>query len=79
MIRMKAPQGASFVSHGGQTYQVIDGHVDVPDDAARALFAHGYSIAAAEAATAQAEDPAKAKSKPKAKAEAPIEAPTDEA
>ena len=69
MIRMKAPKGATFISHGGKTIQVIDGFVEVSTDAARVLISHGYVIAAEEPII---EEQGKFKAKAKNKNDAPV-------
>lgn len=44
MIRLKAPDGHASVGFGGSEYDVRDGIVDVPEEAAVPLRAHGYAV-----------------------------------
>lgn len=59
MIKLKAPAGATSASYNGEEYQVADGFVDVPDNAADALASHGFSIPTDDdLASESSEDPA---------------------
>lgn len=44
-VRMIAPAGATSCSHDGVTYDVKDGHVDVPSNAVEALQSFGFHVA----------------------------------
>jgi hypothetical protein len=46
MVRMKAPAGATGVAFQGVEHPVVDGFVEVPDEAVAELSAHGYRRAA---------------------------------
>lgn len=43
-ITMNAPAGASAVSHGGETYTVKRGAVEVPAEAVEDLLFHGFTV-----------------------------------
>jgi hypothetical protein len=65
MNRLKAPEGTTNVSYGGENYQVgDDGIIEVPETAVQTLREFGF-----EQAPAQAEIPAPEPSKPLTKAE----------
>ena len=57
---LKAPKGCGGVSHGGQSYPVIDGMVKVPDEAAAELTQPGWGFT-----PAQIEQPKTENRKPK--------------
>jgi hypothetical protein len=44
LITMDAPDGASFVSWGGNEYAVENGSVQVPDGAIADLGSHGFTL-----------------------------------
>jgi len=59
MIKLKAPQGACSASFNGEEYLVVDGFVDVPDNAAEPLASHGFHEATDDDLASEAsEDPA---------------------
>ena len=41
---LAAPEGATSVSWGGETYEVSDGQVLVPVDAISDLLSHGFTV-----------------------------------
>ena len=41
-VELIAPEGATSVNHGGQIYEVVEGRLFVPADAAELLSVHGY-------------------------------------
>lgn len=43
-MRMRAPEGTTSCSVGGEEYLVADGCVDVPDDYASSLVSHGFTF-----------------------------------
>ena len=59
MMTLKAPDGAQVVAFGGENYDVVDGVVRVPAEAAPYLYQFGYENL----------PPAKSKGKTKAEAE----------
>lgn len=50
MAKLKAPEGATGCSHGGQEYEVDakTGTVEVPDEAVAELIHHGFTVAPAK-------------------------------
>lgn len=51
-MKMKAPEGATGCSFDGVEYEVVDGEVTVPSEAAGALMSHGYEVITAAATPA---------------------------
>ena len=49
MAKMATKSGAGSISFDGVEYPVVDGVVDVPDEAAVELVSHGFEYAPAEA------------------------------
>ena len=39
---LKAPEGATSASHDGDTFDVVDGQITVPQHVGQALLGHGY-------------------------------------
>ena len=81
LAKMKAPEGCTSCSAGGQTYEVVDGEITVPVEHAAALMFHGFilsefeptdeDISAQEAkAIADAEEAESNRQKAEAEAEA---------
>ena len=72
MIKLKAPEGFTDVSFGGQSYEVDEnGIVEVPVESAQFLYQFGFGNVAEEAEKAKAEAERKAAEEAeKAKAEA---------
>ena len=84
MIKLKAPEGFTDVSFGGQSYEVDEnGGVEVPAEAAQYLYQFGFGNVVEETAEteqpAEAEEPEKGKRGRKAKAEQPAEQPAEQA
>ena len=48
LVTMGAPQGATSVSFDGQTYEVVNGTVDVPHAAVAEMLSHGYTVGKAD-------------------------------
>ena len=42
--KMTAPDDCDSVTHGGETYSVKDGRIEVPSEAVEALLAHGFTV-----------------------------------
>lgn len=47
MVKLKAPEGSTGCSHNGNEYEVVDGIVEVPEEAVADLLPHGYTVAPA--------------------------------
>lgn len=45
MIKLQAPDNATSASYGGEVYEVKNGFVNVPEEAAQALADHGFTVA----------------------------------
>lgn len=54
MPKLKAPEGAIACSFAGETFDVVDGVVDVPDAAVADLLDHGFVTEELDAAAAAA-------------------------
>lgn len=54
MPKLKAPEGATACSFAGETFEVVDGAVDVPDEAVAELMNHGFVTPELDAVTAAA-------------------------
>lgn len=77
MIKLKAPEGFTDVSFGGQSYEVDEnGIVEVPVESAQFLYQFGFGNVASEPT-----EPEKAETKRgrKAKTEQPVEQPAEQA
>jgi hypothetical protein len=48
LVTMQAPEGATELSFEGQTYQVVDGAVDVPHAAVAEMLSHGFTVVVAQ-------------------------------
>ncbi len=78
MIKLKAPEGFTDVSFGGQSYEVDEnGIVEVPVESAQFLYQFGFGNVAEQ--PAEAEEPEKGKRGRKAKTEQPVEQPAEQA
>lgn len=78
MIKLKAPEGFTDVSFGGQSYEVDEnGVVEVPVESAQFLYQFGFGNVVEE--TAETEEPEKGKRGRKAKTEQPVEQPAEQA
>lgn len=78
MIKLKAPEGFTDVSFGGQSYEVDEnGIVEVPVGSAQFLYQFGFGNVAEQ--PAEAEEPEKGKRGRKAKTEQPVEQPAEQA
>ena len=78
MIKLKAPEGFTDVSFGGQSYEVDEnGIVEVPVESAQFLYQFGFGNVAEQ--PAEAEEPEKGKRGRKAKTEQPVEQPAEPA
>lgn len=78
MIKLKAPEGFTDVSFGGQSYEVNEnGIVEVPVESAQFLYQFGFGNVAEQ--PAEAEEPEKGKRGRKAKTEQPVEQPAEQA
>ena len=78
MIKLKAPEGFTDVSFGGQSYEVDEnGIVEVPVESAQFLYQFGFSNVVE--VPAEAEEPEKGKRGRKAKTEQPVEQPAEQA
>lgn len=78
MIKLKAPEGFTDVSFGGQSYEVGEnGIVEVPVESAQFLYQFGFGNVAEQ--PAEAEEPEKGKRGRKAKTEQPVEQPAEQA
>jgi hypothetical protein len=51
---MKAAAGSTLVSFAGQTYHVVNGFIELPEEAAHELRSHGYTMANADEAEPRA-------------------------
>lgn len=72
MIKLKAPEGFTDVSFGGQSYEVDEnGIVEVPVESAQFLYQFGFGNVVEE--TAETEEPEKGKRGRKAKTEQAVE------
>nr|DAI54320.1 MAG TPA: hypothetical protein [Caudoviricetes sp.]DAN61654.1 MAG TPA: hypothetical protein [Caudoviricetes sp.] len=77
LVKLKAPEGFTDISFGGQSYTVGEGRiVEVPSEAAQFLYQFGFGNVAAE--TEEPEEPEKAKRGRKAKTEQPAEQPAEQ-
>jgi hypothetical protein len=47
---MNAPERSRLVSFAGKTYTVVDGQIELPEEAAHELLSHGFTMADATAA-----------------------------
>ena len=80
MIKLKAPEGFTDVSFGGQSYEVDEnGIVEVPVESAQFLYQFGFSNVAEEPAEAEKAEKAETKRGRKAKTEQPVEQPAEQA
>ena len=78
MIKLKAPEGFTDVSFGGQSYEVDEnGIVEVPVESAQFLYQFGFGNVVE--VPAEAEEPEKGKRGRKAKTEQPVEQPAEQA
>ena len=78
MIKLKAPEGFTDVSFGGQSYEVDEnGVVEVPVESAQFLYQFGFGNVVE--VPAEAEVPEKGKRGRKAKTEQPVEQPAEQA
>nr|DAU11957.1 MAG TPA: hypothetical protein [Caudoviricetes sp.] len=78
MIKLKASEGFTDVSFGGQSYEVDEnGVVEVPVESAQFLYQFGFGNVVE--VPAEAEEPEKGKRGRKAKTEQPVEQPAEQA
>lgn len=52
-VRMKALRDVTSVTHGGETFEVEDGHIEVPAEAVVHVAPHGFEV------VSSVEDPSK--------------------
>nr|DAT45154.1 MAG TPA: hypothetical protein [Caudoviricetes sp.] len=80
MIKLKAPEGFTDVSFGGQSYEVDEnGIVEVPVESAQFLYQFGFGNVVEEPAEAEKAEKAETKRGRKAKTEQPVEQPAEQA
>ena len=80
MIKLKAPEGFTDVSFGGQSYEVDEnGIVEVPVESAQFLYQFGFGNVAEEPTEAEKAEKAETKRGRKAKTEQPVEQPAEQA